>query len=50
MVEVFQSVRNKFSIDDHRHYLFTPRDLTEWVHGLLRCVASECRVWLVVAV
>lgn len=47
-------VREKFSIDEHRHYLFTPRDLTTWVRGLLRydlesedlldCVAYE--VWI----
>jgi len=41
MVELFQQVRKKFSIDDHRHYLFTPRDLTEWVHGLLRYNLSD---------
>ena len=29
-------VRSKFTIDDHSHYLFTPRDLTQWVLGLLR--------------
>lgn len=36
MVELFDVVRTKFSVDDHRHYLFTPRDLTAWVEGLLR--------------
>ena len=24
----------KFSVDDHRHYLFTPRELTKWIMGL----------------
>jgi dynein heavy chain 2 len=36
MVEVYEKVRAKFSVDDHRHYLFNPRDLTQWVFGLLR--------------
>ena len=29
-------VRAKFSVDDYSHYLFTPRDLTNWILGLLR--------------
>ncbi|KDO32540.1 hypothetical protein SPRG_03015 [Saprolegnia parasitica CBS 223.65] len=36
MVELYESVRSKFSVDDHRHYLFTPRDVTQWTFGLLR--------------
>lgn len=36
MVELVDQVRSKFSIDDHRHYLTTPRDLTKWVISLLR--------------
>ena len=36
MVELFEGVTAKYSVDDHRHYLFTPRDLTQWVLGLLR--------------
>jgi hypothetical protein len=29
-------IRSKFTVDDYSHYLFTPRDLTNWVLGLLR--------------
>ena len=29
MVELFTSVRNKFTIDEYKHYLFTPRDVTQ---------------------
>ena len=29
-------MRQKFTVDDYSHYLFTPRDLTKWVMGLLR--------------
>jgi len=39
---VSPQVRSRFTVDDHRHYLFTPRELTAWVLGLLRYdVASE---------
>ncbi|CAM9184751.1 unnamed protein product, partial [Discosporangium mesarthrocarpum] len=53
MVEFYEQVKVKFSVDDHRHYLLTPRDLTAWVCGLLRydlkteelldCVAYEAQ-------
>ncbi len=36
MVELFEQVRSRFSVDDQRHYLFTPRELTAWIGGLLR--------------
>ena len=36
MVDVYTKIRAKLSVDDHRHYLFCPRDLTQWVFGLLR--------------
>jgi len=36
-------VRQKFSVDDHRHYLFTPRDLTGLVFNLLRYSISEAQ-------
>ena len=36
MVEVYAALRAKFTVDDQRHYLFTPRDLTAWTRALLR--------------
>ena len=36
MVDVWEATRKKFSVDEQRHYLFTPRDLTAWLRGLLR--------------
>ena len=36
VVDTYKDVRKKFSIDEFRHYLFTPRDLTQWIFGLLR--------------
>ena len=29
-------LRARFTVDDHSHYLFTPRDLTQWALALLR--------------
>ncbi|CAM9392956.1 unnamed protein product, partial [Phaeothamnion confervicola] len=34
MVDLYEQVKSRFSMDEH--YLFTPRDLTAWVRGLLR--------------
>lgn len=36
MLETYSQVKQKFSVDEHRHYLFTPRDVTNWIFGLMR--------------
>ncbi|XP_075905861.1 cytoplasmic dynein 2 heavy chain 1 [Nelusetta ayraudi] len=36
LVQLYEQVRTKFTVDDHSHYLFTPCVLTEWVLSLLR--------------
>lgn len=36
MVDIYQKTREKFTVDDRRHYLFTPRDMTLWVRNLCR--------------
>ncbi|KAJ1446203.1 dynein heavy chain and region D6 of dynein motor-domain-containing protein [Pelagophyceae sp. CCMP2097] len=36
MVEIYERVKATFTVDDRRHYLFTPRDITAWVKALLR--------------
>jgi hypothetical protein len=36
MVMLYDKLRQIYSMDDHRHYLFNPRDLTDWAFGLLR--------------
>eukprot|EP01116_Phalansterium_solitarium_P024803 TRINITY_DN91_c0_g1_i2.p1 TRINITY_DN91_c0_g1~~TRINITY_DN91_c0_g1_i2.p1 ORF type:complete len:4088 (+),score=2028.04 TRINITY_DN91_c0_g1_i2:171-12434(+) len=36
MLDLYEQVKSKFSVDDYSHYLFTPRDLTKWVLGFLR--------------
>uniref|UniRef100_A0A8C5YQN7 Cytoplasmic dynein 2 heavy chain 1 n=1 Tax=Marmota marmota marmota TaxID=9994 RepID=A0A8C5YQN7_MARMA len=36
MVQVYEQVRAKFTVDDYSHYFFTPCILTQWVLGLFR--------------
>ncbi|KAK7096855.1 hypothetical protein V1264_003902 [Littorina saxatilis] len=36
MVQFYEQMRAHFTVDDYSHYLFTPRDLTQWVMSLLR--------------
>ena len=36
MVDLYEQIKTKFTVDEYRHYLFTPRDLTNWVRNLLR--------------
>ncbi|XP_052794024.1 cytoplasmic dynein 2 heavy chain 1-like isoform X3 [Mya arenaria] len=36
MVQLYDELRSKFTVDDYSHYLFTPRDLTTWVLSFLR--------------
>ena len=36
MVETYDSIKQKFSVDEYRHYLITPRELTTWAFNLMR--------------
>ena len=36
IVHIFEHVRSSFSVDDHRHYRFTPRKLSEFALALSR--------------
>uniref|UniRef100_A0A8C9S5I7 Cytoplasmic dynein 2 heavy chain 1 n=1 Tax=Scleropages formosus TaxID=113540 RepID=A0A8C9S5I7_SCLFO len=36
LVQVYEQVKARFTVDEHSHYLFTPRVLTQWVLSLLR--------------
>ena len=36
VVEFLKEVKRQFSIDEYRHYLFTPREVTQWCFGLSR--------------
>jgi dynein heavy chain 2, cytosolic len=43
MIELYSQTRSKFSIDDHSHYLFTPRDMTGLCFNLLRYDIPEAQ-------
>ena len=36
MIDLFGDVRQRFSVDDHRHYQYTPREITNLIFMLLR--------------
>ena len=36
MIQLYEQIRAKFTVDQFSHYQFTPRDLTTWVISLLR--------------
>lgn len=40
-VDLYAGVKKKFSVDDHRHYSFTPREVTQLCIGLLRYEARD---------
>jgi dynein heavy chain 2 len=42
-VDLYAGVKAKFSVDDHRHYSFTPREVTQLCIGLLRYEARDQR-------
>jgi dynein heavy chain 2 len=43
MVTVYSQILSKFSRDEYGHYLFTPRELTNWCLSLLRYNLSELK-------
>lgn len=43
MIELYTNVKANFSVDEHRHYLFTPRDITQLVFSILRYEIREAR-------
>jgi len=43
LIDLYSNVTQKFSFDDHRHYLFTPRDLTGLVFNMLRYEINEAQ-------
>jgi dynein heavy chain 2, cytosolic len=43
LIELFSNIKNNFSIDEHRHYLFTPRDITQLIFSLLRYDIREAQ-------
>eukprot|EP01135_Chromosphaera_perkinsii_P005308 Nk52_evm1s338 gene=Nk52_evmTU1s338 len=48
MMNLYSQLRSKFTSDKYSHYLFTPRDLTEWVLSLTRYdlgAANVLEIW-----
>ena len=39
-ISLYSSVKQKFTFDSYHHYIFTPRDVSNWLIGLLR---YECK-------
>jgi len=46
MVDVYVNVKNKFTVDLQEHYLFSPRDLTQWILQLLRYEVESADAFL----
>ena len=36
LIDIYTQVKLKFNVDEHRHYLFTPRDITTMIFSMLR--------------
>jgi dynein heavy chain 2 len=36
VITIYNSVKNSFKVDDNRHYIFTVRDISNWIISLLR--------------
>ena len=43
LIDLYTQVKNKFSVDEHRHYLFTPRDITTMIFAMLRYEIPEAQ-------
>ena len=39
-ISLYNNVKSTFTFDDYHHYIFTPRDISNWLIGLLR---FECK-------
>jgi dynein heavy chain 2 len=46
MVEIYSTMKGRYTVDDHDHYLFSPRDLTQWVVQLLRYEVASVEEFL----
>ncbi|CAB3978327.1 cytoplasmic dynein 2 heavy chain 1-like [Paramuricea clavata] len=44
MITIYEQIRSKFTVDDRSHYLFTPRDLTNWVLALFRYTVDSSSI------
>lgn len=44
LYDLLFQIRSKFTVDDRSHYLFTPRDLTNWVLALFRYTVDSSSI------
>ncbi|PRP81711.1 hypothetical protein PROFUN_10811 [Planoprotostelium fungivorum] len=44
MVDIYEQVKSRFPQDEYSHYITTPRDITKWVHGLMRYDLNSCDI------
>jgi hypothetical protein len=49
LLDVFDKTKATFSVDEHRHDLFTPRDVSSWIIGTLRYDIQSLPFWSVIA-
>ena len=50
IIELYANVKQNFSIDEHRHYLYTPRDITQLIFSLLRYEIKEAQTLIEVLI
>lgn len=43
LIDLYSNVRSKFSVDEHRHYIFTPRNVTYMIFSILRYEIPEAQ-------
>jgi dynein heavy chain 2 len=43
LIDLYTNVRSKFTVDEHRHYLFTPRNITYMIFSILRYEIPEAQ-------
>ena len=41
MVELYSTVKERFTVDSKEHYVFSPRDLVLWVNQLIRYIHDD---------
>ena len=50
LIDVYTQVKARFSVDEYRHYLFTPRDITTMIFSMLRYEIPEAQALIEVLI
>lgn len=50
LIDLYAQVKQRFSVDEHRHYLFTPRDITTMIFAMLRYEIPEAQALIEVLI